>query len=219
MKSTLLFQWVRRSVNGGQSSGLQRVFLIAALLAVAGMGLPVQGQGMPPGARKNIHTLLNEHDQVQRELQLTEAGYEAITWSSDSRIAAALQEHVQQMQDRLESGMAVRRWDPAFAEYRAYYDEIDFSVEKTENGVKIVAHGKTPDAVKVARNHAKVIDEFVSDGWAAHDARHPAALASVESEGSSVKSGGRCCGGKGQGAGAGCGGSCEREASGQQDNQ
>lgn len=169
---------------------------------------PAVGQGMSPDSRKNIHALFNGHAQIQRELNLTAEGYEAITESTNGLIAVALQQHVQQMQDRLESGLAVRRWDPAFAEYRTYFDQIQFKVEKTENGVKVVATGETPAAVKVAQNHAKVITEFVNQGWAAHDASHPAALTAQPTE----LVAGTACVGKGRGhcGAGGCQGSCGR---------
>jgi len=169
----------------------------------------MSGQGMPPEARENIHALFNSHDQVQRELKLTEDGYEAITESTNRQMATVLQDHVQQMQERLDSGLAARRWDPAFAEYRAYYDEFDFKVQTTESGVKVTAVGRTPEGVKVAQNHAKVIDELVNDGWKAHDRAHPAVLASAGDEASAGESRGMARRGRGKGN-AGCGESCQR---------
>lgn len=151
---------------------------IALMFAVTPQG---RGQGMSPEARQNIHALVNGHDQIDRVLTLTENGYEAVTRSTNSVIAGVLRDHVRQMQDRLDKGLAARRWDPAFAKYRAYYDQIDVRVEAVEGGVRVVAEGRTPEAAKVARNHARVINEFVSDGWTAHDSLHPAALNSTDS--------------------------------------
>jgi hypothetical protein len=133
---------------------------------------------MPPEARQNIHTLFDGHDQVQRELILTETGYEAVTESTNAVIASALRGHVQQMQERLDSGLAARRWDPAFAEYRAHYNDIHIMIEPTDQGVKVVARGETPEAIRVAQNHARVINEFVDEGWSAHGETHAAVLTS-----------------------------------------
>lgn len=147
---------------------------------VASLVLPAlaAAQGMPPEARENIHVLFNGHDQVERKLTLTDHGYVAMTGSTNKAVAAALQQHVEQMKERLDSGLAVRRWDPAFAEYRAHYHDIEISIENTTRGVRVEARGKTPESVKVAQNHAGVINEFVADGWQAHDTRHPAVLRS-----------------------------------------
>jgi hypothetical protein len=150
--------------------------MFALLMALA---VPVLGQGMPLEVRANIHTLLGSHTQMQREVTLTPDGYEAVTQSTNSRVTTALQEHVRQMQERLDGGLAVRRWDPAFAEYRAHYEEIDFTVNQTAAGVRVVANGQTPEGVTVAQNHAGVIDMFVDHGWAEHDQTHPAAVADM----------------------------------------
>lgn len=182
-----------------------RVCMLVAAVVLGVSASPVMGQGMPLAARTNIHTLFDNHTQVHRTLTLTADGYEALTESTNSHVATALQAHVRQMQERLDSGLAARRWDPAFAEYRSYYDKIDIVIEPTDRGVKVVAHGQTPDAIKVAQNHAKVIDEFVQDGWEAHDRSHPAALTST-GDGPGPRRGGRGFGRQAQGsAGEGCG--------------
>ena len=188
-----------------------KALLLVTALAL-GLTLFSYGQGMPPEARQNIHALFNGHDQIERVLTQTEAGYEATTQSTNPVIAAALQAHVKQMQDRLDNGLAARRWDPAFAEYRAYYDQIDVQIESTANGVKVVATGKTPDVARVAQNHAGVINQFVSDGWAAHDALHPAVLRAAPGQ----QAEGNACGGaqgKGCCGGGACQGGCGRDAS------
>ena len=150
--------------------------LVAALICtVAASAVRVQAQGMPPESRKNIHTLFSNHDKVTRTVEKTGKGYVATTESDDPMVVAALREHIKQMSSRLESGLMVRRWDPAFAEYVAHYKDIKHRFEKTKKGVRMTVTGKTPEAIKVAQNHAGVISEFVKDGWSAHDRSHPAA--------------------------------------------
>lgn len=200
---------IRQLKRGGRQF-LQReqqrrgFFILVAALSLAVTSL-VSAQGMLPEARQNIHTLFNGHEQITRTLTMTEDGYEATTTSTNSTVAQALQDHVQQMQARLDSGLAVRRWDPAFFELRAYYTQIDVKIEPTEGGVKVVAKGQTPEAVKVAQNHAKVINEFVSDGWTAHNATHAAALTSTQEENQTGAQTG-CCGGSKSSCGNSCGG-------------
>jgi hypothetical protein len=140
-----------------------------------------RAQGMPPEARGNIHTLFNNHDKVTRTVEKTDKGYIATTESNDPKVVAALREHIKQMSARLESGLMVRRWDPAFAEYVAHYRDIKHRFEKTGKGVRMTVTGKTPAAIEVARNHAAVISEFVKDGWKAHDRSHPAVSGAKES--------------------------------------
>ena len=170
-------------------------------------------QGMPAAARENIHELFNNHNKITRKLDITEKGYTATTTTEDPALAKVLQSHVKQMEARLTAGYFVRRWDPAFAEYVAHYDDIDFTVEAVDNGVKVKAVGKTDDAIKVARNHAQVINEFVEHGWTAHDASHPAILTQAAGKSDQQAAGfGR---GRGQSASEGCPANCR---SGSQDH-
>ncbi|HWN95312.1 MAG TPA: hypothetical protein VNT99_09790 [Methylomirabilota bacterium] len=155
--------------------------LMAALIcAMAASVVRVQAQGMPPESRKNIHTLFSNHAKLTRTVEKTDKGYVATTESDDPQVVAALREHVKQMSARLESGLMVRRWDPAFAEYVEHYKDIKHRFEKTNKGVRMTVTGKTPAAIKVAQNHAAVISEFVKDGWSAHDRSHPAVAQTKE---------------------------------------
>jgi hypothetical protein len=134
------------------------------------------GRGLPPAARDHIHTLLNQHGQIVRRLSLNDEGYVATTTSTNPVVATALRKHVAEMGDRLKSGLMVRRWDPAFAEYAAYYDQIDHQFEAIEGGLRATVRGRNPEAVKVAQNHARVIVDFATNGWEGHDRSHAAAL-------------------------------------------
>lgn len=134
------------------------------------------GRGMPAESREAIHTLFNQHQQIVRKLTLTDTGYVATTTSTNAAVAAALQKHVRQMSDRLKSGLMVRRWDPAFAEYAAHYDGIGHQFEAIDGGIRATVTGRNAEAIKVAQNHAQVIVDFAAHGWEAHDRSHPAAL-------------------------------------------
>jgi hypothetical protein len=134
----------------------------------------VRAQGMPPEAREKIHHLFDNHGKIKRTVTVTDTGYTALTESDDPATAAALKAHVKQMSARLKSGLMVRRWDPAFAEYVTHYDEMEHRYEATEKGMKATVNGKTPLAIKVAQNHAKAVSDFAANGWEAHDCQHPA---------------------------------------------
>jgi hypothetical protein len=199
-----------------------RALLLGASLAATFLVTPVAfSQGMPPEARNNIHQLFNQHAVITRAVTLTQDGYVAVTESSDPKVVAALRGHVQQMSDRLKSGLMVRRHDPAFVEYAAHYDNITHTVEPTAKGLKVTVAGKTPDAVKVAQNHASVVTDFASHGWAGHDRDHAKALTPAtkpasqpsgmkpaanadKGTGPCCESGGQCCqGGPARKAGTG----------------
>lgn len=154
--------------------------LAARSLAVVSFAVTLHaqpaGRGLPAEAREAIHTLLNQHEQIVRKLTLTDTGYQALTTSTNPAVAAALKKHVGQMSDRLKAGLMIRRWDPAFAEYVAHYDEIEHQFEAVDGGIRATVTGKNAGAIKVAQNHAQVIVEFAAHGWEAHDRSHPAAL-------------------------------------------
>ena len=170
-------------------------FVLVGVLLLVGT---VFGQGMPREARENIHQLFQNHDKIVRKVDTTDSGYVALTESEDPKIAAVLKEHYKQMNRRLESGLMVRRWDPAFAEYATYFDDMEHKFEPTEKGLRLTVVGKTPAAVQVARNHAAIISKFVAYGWAEHDKSHPQAIPPDEDaeapEASPARKG--CCGAK-----------------------
>ncbi len=160
-------------------------------------GTAAFGQGMPAEARKNIHLLFNQHEAVTRTVTMTKTGYISLTESGDPKVASALKAHVRQMEARLRDGLMVRRHDPAFAEFTRYYDDISHVIEPTEKGLKVTVTGKTPEAVKVAQNHANVVTDFATNGWEAHDRDHAAvirtdAAPAAAAPGKPAK-GGACC--------------------------
>jgi hypothetical protein len=132
--------------------------------------------GMPEAERANIHGLFEAHGKIVRKVKVTENGYVSTTTSEDPKIAKILKNHVEQMQKRLDSGLRVRRWDPAFDEYVAHYKDIEITIKPIKKGIRVTAIGKTDDAIKVARNHAEVISAFVENGWDEAHAEHLSAL-------------------------------------------
>lgn len=162
--------------------------LLTGILLATLAGLPASAQGLPPAAQENIHLLFDQHAAVKRTVTLTEQGYTAVTESDDPAIARTLRAHVSQMRERLESGLAVRRWDPAYAELVEHYRDLQLTVEPTPKGLRIEMVGKTPAAVKIARNHATIVSKFVEKGWTEHDVSHPA-VAQLAADKSPAKSG------------------------------
>jgi uncharacterized protein len=132
------------------------------------------GRGMPAEAREQIHTLLDHHAMIRRDLKLTSDGYMATTESDAPKVAAALKKHVKQMEERLASGLSVRRWDPAFAEYCDHYAEMEHVFTTTDKGVRMTVKGRTANSARIAQNHAKVVSAFAAHGWSEHDRKHDA---------------------------------------------
>lgn len=195
-----------------------------ALIAVSLLAtvLAASAQGLPPEARDNIHRLFDQHAAVKRTVTLTATGYTALTESDDPVVAKTLREHVGQMRARLDAGMGVRRWDPAYDEMVRHYKDLELKVEPTEKGLRVVMTGKTPAAVKIPQNHAQIVSKFVAHGWPEHDMEHPAVAATATpsipavppaSPATCGQGCGNCgCGGNGSSEGSkGGGGCCQSE--------
>jgi len=189
--------------------------LLAVILFAGALVASALAQGLPPEAHDNIHTLFDQHAAVKRTVTLTDTGYTALTESDDPKIAQTLRAHVTQMRERLDAGLGVRRWDPAYDEMVKHYRDLELKVEPTEKGLRVVMTGKTPAAVKIARNHAQIVSKFVAKGWAEHDVKHPAVAASAADPGApkeAATAGGATCDrcGKSGGEAGPCSGNCGR---------
>lgn len=189
------------------------VLVAAATVASWSVFAQPQGKGhghggrMPDDFRNTIHALFSDHEKVDRDVELTKTGYRATTTSDDPKVAKLLQSHVAQMQQRLDAGMGVRQWDPAFAELREHYRDLEMKIENVQGGVSVAVVGKTPEAIEVAKNHAKIVSGFVKKGDSQMHATHSAVanVAGSASEKSSTAAASGCedCqkgkGGKGKG--------------------
>jgi hypothetical protein len=197
---------------------------IASLLTALVLAIPAAAQGLPQAAHDNIHKLFDNHAKVKRTVTLTETGYIAVTESDDPQIAKTLRSHVSQMQDRLDEGLFVRRWDPAYEEMVRHYKDLNLKTEATEKGLRVVMTGKTPEAIKIAQNHAQIVSKFAEKGWPEHDVKHPAVATTADAAkaGEIATGPGACCQ-KGDAAGpagtenckeggSGCG-KCQKPAS------
>lgn len=124
------------------------------------------GGGLPPDFQDIIHQLFAHPERIQRSVDLTSKGYLAETVTTDPDLVGALQTHVKQMSGRLGDDRPVHRWDPAFGEFFAHYDEMDHRFTKLKNGIRAEVTGKTPEAITAAHNHARIILDFSSQGEA-----------------------------------------------------
>lgn len=158
---------------------------------------------LPEEQRNIIHDLAQRHTELKRKVTLTKKGYTATTTTPNKDLADMLKKHVTYMKKRLDSEAMVRRWDPAFAEMVDHYDDLEATIELIKGGVKATIQGKTPEAIKIAQNHAKIVTAFTKNGSDELHEEHPAI--SVDStQKQSGKGGGHMGrGGMGQGKGPG----------------
>lgn len=170
--------------------GIAGLIALIVLLPSSSQG---QGHGMSPEAHDTIHSLFDSHTKFEREVQHTDNGYISKTTSNDPRAVKLIQTHVKQMEERLNKGMMVRGWDPAYVEFVKHYDDIEIKVQNIENGVEVVAVGATEDARKVARNHAMIVSKFVEHGWKEHDVSHPAVASTSKPIEEGPAGRGSCC--------------------------
>ena len=150
---------------------------LGTFLTLANIGLAqerLRGP-LPAEQRELISFLADHHKDLKRKVTLREDGYSAETTSENAEVVTKLVKHIQYMKKRLGSGAMVRRWDPAFVEMVEYHDQLQTEIELLKNGVRVVVKGKTPNAVKVARNHARIVSGFVEIGSEAVGREHKTA--------------------------------------------
>ncbi|WP_412069732.1 cupin domain-containing protein [Rubrivirga sp. IMCC43871] len=144
------------------------LFLLAPTVAAQGPGM---GRGGPGGDMGTIHSLLTDHDAIERRVVDLPDGVETWTESDDPAVAENIREHVHAMDARLEDGRPIRRWDPLFAEIFEHADAIDMVIEDTPRGVRVVETSDDAYVVTLIQQHAhRAVSEFIADGMErAHD--------------------------------------------------
>jgi hypothetical protein len=131
---------------------------------------------LPEKQQKIIQFLADHHTELIRKVEIRQEGYLAYTTTENRELAAKLKEHFSYMQKRLGSGAIVRRWDPAFVELFKFHDQLETKIEYLDHGIRVKVIGKTPEAVKVAQNHARIVTGFAEKGATAVRERHLAAF-------------------------------------------
>lgn len=112
-----------------------------------------------------IHTLLANHEQIQREVEDIPGGVRTVTTSTDPAIAQAIRKHVQHMHERIEDGTPIRMMDPLFREIFEHHEAIDMRIEDIDGGVRVTETSEDPQVVLLIRQHARqAVSEFVDRG-------------------------------------------------------
>lgn len=112
-----------------------------------------------------IHSLLTQHQQIEREVEDIPGGVRTTTTSPDPEIAEVIRIHVRQMKERMEEGRPIRRMDPLFRELFDHHEEIDMAYEDIPGGVRVMETSQNPEVVSLIRQHARAfVNEAVEHG-------------------------------------------------------
>ncbi len=114
-----------------------------------------------------IHTLIDNHDAITRNVTHTTDGVVTVTRTDDAALVPTLQKHVLQMSELLDDGGSIRHWDPLFVEIFEHAEHIEIEHELLDDGVRVRETSADPYVVKLIQAHAAKVDEFVERGRAA----------------------------------------------------
>lgn len=115
--------------------------------------------------RDTFHALLGRHEAIRRTIEDIEGGVSTVTTSDDPAVVDSIRVHVRQMEQRLKDGAGLRHWDPLFVEIFKHHDRIRMTIVDVEGGVRVTETSDDPQVVALVRQHARVVSEFVSDGF------------------------------------------------------
>lgn len=147
-----------------------------------GSGQPGQRLGSGRPDARVAHFLIDNHEKLDRTVEIVPGGVRTRTVSEDPEIVEALRTHVQQMADLLEGGGRIRNWDPLFREIFDHRDDIQMKIVEIEGGVEVVETSADEEVAALIRSHAGKVEDFVARGIEAY--REETAL--PESEASST---------------------------------
>jgi hypothetical protein len=122
--------------------------------------------------RDVFHYLLQNHDQIRREVQNTTDGVTTSTESDNPEIAVKIQEHVAAMAKRVEERRRIHMRGPLFAEIFRHADKIHLKYEKTAKGVRVAETSDDPYVVQLIQAHGSVVSLFVKNGFSEARTNH-----------------------------------------------
>jgi hypothetical protein len=128
----------------------------------------MMGRGMMGGDGRIIHQLFANHHLIDRKIEEIPGGISAVTTSKNPQIAALIKTHVQKMYQRIENHqvipmMMMSSTVPTMAENAENYDR---KWEITAQGIVVTETSNDPNMVKIIRDHAQEINEFIRQGTA-----------------------------------------------------
>ena len=126
-----------------------------------------------PAQRDDFHALLDAHESIEREVELTADGAVTRTTTEDPELVSVLRRHAREMEAHVAGGGRVHPWDPLFAALAEHADEIELDVEDIPGGVEATSRGTTPEAIALIQVHAEVVSAFVANGHEEAHREHP----------------------------------------------
>ncbi|WP_152050795.1 hypothetical protein [Tautonia marina] len=169
----------RHCLAAGIATGALVVFLSVPSMAWAQVKDRVSGPGdeaLSQAEGRNIHNLLFNHSLLIRHVvhdyeDEHGSGVMALTWVSDPEaypwLVEVLQEHVAQMEERLERGARIYQRDLVFRMIFDLADEITFEYELIPGGVLAFETSHNPLAAELIRLHAEKVNLFIAQGQSA----------------------------------------------------
>ena len=128
----------------------------------------------------DIQSLLAQHAQLNRQVELLSNGFTATTTSDNPEVVAVLQRHVFDMKARFAKGRAIRSWDAVYALLFAYRDQIDVNYEQLDKGIRSLITTEQEDLVEVLHAHAQAVSLFVQQGKQAAGESYPLSAKALE---------------------------------------
>lgn len=116
--------------------------------------------------RDMFHFLLANRSLIDRTVKKLDNGVQTVTESEDAKVATVIQNHVESMHKRVESGNPIHMRDPLFAAVFGNASKIAMKVEKTPKGVRVTETSTDPYVAKLIQAHAEVVGLFVANGHA-----------------------------------------------------
>lgn len=144
----------------------------AAFLSFSEAQQPFKGKGkggMDPSHKADMelfHFLLDHRTEITRIITKRDDGVETVTESNNPKVAEKIQEHVASMKKRVEEKRPIHLRDPLFAAIFKNADKIDFRLEKTAKGAKVLETSKDAYVAKLLQAHAEVVSLFLKNGHA-----------------------------------------------------
>lgn len=119
------------------------------------------------------HFLIDNHERLQRTVELIPEGVRTRTTTTDPDLVESLRDHVRQMAALIEGGGRIRNWDPLFREIFNRRESIEISIADVDDGVEVIETSADHDVALLIQAHARKVDEFVARGRAAYREETP----------------------------------------------
>jgi len=118
-------------------------------------------------------TLLEHHQQLQRETNRLENGICSRTTSSNPELVKIIQEHAIGMKKRFGMGRAIRSWDPLFAALFEYKETVTMEYHLIDEGIEATLTSEDPKLIELIHCHDETIHGFVNEGFEAGGRESP----------------------------------------------